>query len=94
MRCFRFCITKAVALLLLLFIFTCAAKLSAAELSRVDGRLCMYQNVGTGFVALVGHQFVLELYKAATCLFPPEGEFCIYSPVIFHRINRGPPSQS
>jgi len=94
MRRFRLCVTKAVALLLLLFIFTCAAKISAAELSRADGRSYIYQIVGTGFVALVGHQFFLELYKAATRLFPPEGGFCIYSPVVFHRIYRGPPSQS
>ncbi len=94
MSCFRFCISKAVALLLLLFTFTCAAKIRAAELSCADGRLYIYQIVGTGFVALVGHQFVLEFYKAATCLFPPEGGFCVYSPVVFHRIYRGPPSQS
>jgi len=94
MRCFKFCITKAVALFLLLFIFTCAAKISAAELSRVDGRLQIYQSVGTGFVALVGNQCVLRLYKAAICLFPPEGGFCVCSLVVLHHIYRGPPSLS
>ena len=94
MRCFRFCITKAVALFLLLFIFTCAAKISAAELSRVDGRIQIYQNVGTGFVALAGSQFVLKLYKASTYLSPPEGGFCVCSLVVFRHIYRGPPSLS
>jgi len=53
MPCFRFCITKA-GVLVLLFIFACAAKISAAEFNCADDQLQIYQDVGTDLVVLVG----------------------------------------
>jgi hypothetical protein len=83
--------TKTAVVLLAFIAFSTMMAGHTSVIARSDDQSPALQDDGR-FVALVGHQFVLQIYKAGTPLFYREMPVCRHTPLIFSHTYRGPPS--
>ena len=83
--------TKTAVVLLVFIAFSTMMAGHTPVIARSDNQSPALQDDGR-FIALVGHQFVLRIYKAGTPFFTREPPVFRHTPLIFSHTYRGPPS--